>query len=539
MKFRYDKESEELVVSSATRIEYHQLNIWLTRKVKNWKYMPAVKAGIWDGNQTYFKNGRVNLGLWKECVRGCQEIGASFILENKEDFPIDREVTLEKVTDFCKDFFKHHKVKTKDSEIQFMPYEHQIETAYKILKNRYCMAEVATSGGKSLIISIVMFYILKNIKPDAKFLLIVPSISLVTQFYDNILEYNFGETVLKKSEELKVRPQDVEVSKDWSPCEVKVEEIMSDKPRKYSGGGEDPNIFIGTYQSLEKWPKNFFKQFYAVACDEAHGSKSNTVLSILKRTFKHAQIRFGVSGTFPLDDSCEILTIQSVLGPKITEITATQLKNKGIITPMQIKSLILNHNEPELSQKLDYVRKKGAGADVFRYEKSFIQNSQKRIELIKKLVGKCDKNTLLLFHTIEYGQKLFKELSESFPDKNFFYIDGEVSGKKREEIKKEMEKNDSVKILIASFGTLSTGVSIKNLHYLIMADSFKSEQIIIQSIGRLLRLVEGKEKAMIFDLVDVFVSDSPKNILYRQYLEREKFYKKRNYPFTVKKINLT
>jgi superfamily II DNA or RNA helicase len=102
-----------------------------------------------------------------------------------------------------------------------------------------------------------------------------------------------------------------------------------------------------------------------------------------------------------------------------------------------------------------------------------------------------------------------------------------------------MEKNDSVKILIASFGTLSTGVSIKNLHYLIMADSFKSEQIIIQSIGRLLRLVEGKEKALIFDLVDVFVSDSPKNILYRQYLEREKFYKKRNYPFTVKKINLT
>ena len=72
-----------------------------------------------------------------------------------------------------------------------------------------------------------------------------------------------------------------------------------------------------------------------------------------------------------------------------------------------------------------------------------------------------------------------------------------------------------------------------------MADSFKSEQIIIQSIGRLLRLVEGKEKALIFDLVDVFVSDSPKNILYRQYLEREKFYKKRNYPFTVKKINLT
>jgi superfamily II DNA or RNA helicase len=73
-----------------------------------------------------------------------------------------------------------------------MPYDYQIETAYKILKNRYCMAEVATSGGKSLVISIVMFYTLKNINPDAKFLIIVPSITLVTQFYKNIMEYNYG-----------------------------------------------------------------------------------------------------------------------------------------------------------------------------------------------------------------------------------------------------------------------------------------------------------------------------------------------------------
>ena len=101
-----------------------------------------------------------------------------------------------------------------------------------------------------------------------------------------------------------------------------------------------------------------------------------------------------------------------------------------------------------------------------------------------------------------------------------------------------MELNDGkVRILIASFGTLSTGVSIKNLHYLIMADSFKSEQIIIQSIGRLLRLFNGKDKAVIFDLVDVF-SDKMDNILYKHYLERKKFYNKRKYPYKEIKINL-
>jgi superfamily II DNA or RNA helicase len=88
--------------------------------------------------------------------------------------------------------------------IPFVPYSHQIESAYKILKNRYCMAEVATSGGKSLIISIVMFYTLKHIDKDAKFLIIVPSITLVTQFYDNIIEYNFGLNKLIEMRDNKV-----------------------------------------------------------------------------------------------------------------------------------------------------------------------------------------------------------------------------------------------------------------------------------------------------------------------------------------------
>jgi hypothetical protein len=167
---------------------------------------------------------------------------------------------------FCKDFFKYHKVKNKSGElVPFIPYDHQIESAYKVLKNRYCMAEVATSGGKSLIISIVIFYTLKHIDPTAKFLLIVPSITLVTQFYDNILEYNFGANNLA---EMKDKKTDKLNGEDYQPCELRIEEVMSDRPRKFSGT-ENPNIYIGTYQSLEKWPKTFFQQFHTVACDEA------------------------------------------------------------------------------------------------------------------------------------------------------------------------------------------------------------------------------------------------------------------------------
>jgi len=545
MHFRYEPKEEKLIVSQSTRTEYHQLSIWLERFVKGHRFLPAVKMGVWSGKKSYFDNGKVNLGLWKECYKACKEIGVTFNLENKEDFPLNRQVTLESVKDFCDDFFKNHKILDKKTNtwIPFKPYDYQIETAYKILKNRYCMAEVATSGGKSLVISIIMFYTLKHINPEAKFLIIVPSITLVTQFYENIMEYNYGVNFIDEyNKSIDFREPNLEIIKekysDYEPCNLRLEEIMSDKPRKFSGV-TPPNVYVGCYQSLEKWDKEFFEQFHTIACDEAHGAKAQTLTTILKRTFGYAYNRFGVSGTFPDDDSLEILTIQSVLGPNVTKIEAKTLVESGTITPMEIKAVILNHDMKDINEKLSMIKKTGAGSDVFRLEKELIQQSDKRLEFIKKIVSKCQSNTLVLFHTIEYGKKIFNELKSTVTDKDFYYIDGEVANKEREFIKKEMEKTDErVKVLCASFGTLSTGVSINAIFNVVFADSFKSEQIIIQSIGRALRKHDSKKVATIFDIVDVFDANSMNNILYRHFKEREKFYLKRNYPYTVHKITI-
>ena len=87
-------------------------------------------------------------------------------------------------------------------------------------------------------------------------------------------------------------------------------------------------------------------------------------------------------------------------------------------------------------------------------------------------------------------------------------------------------------------GTLSTGVSINAIFNVIFADSFKSEQIIIQSIGRALRKHDKKKIATIFDLVDIFDPNEMNNILYKHYVERKKFYNKRKYPYKEIKINL-
>ena len=100
------------------------------------------------------------------------------------------------------------------------------------------------------------------------------------------------------------------------------------------------------------------------------------------------------------------------------------------------------------------------------------------------------------------------------------------------------ETSGKVRVLIASYGTLSTGVSIKALFNIIFTDSYNSEQIIIQSIGRGLRLHAEKAKVIIFDLVDVFQLEKPTNILWRHFKEREKFYQKRKYPYKILKVNL-
>lgn len=242
------------------------------------------------------------------------------------------------------------------------------------------------------------------------------------------------------------------ISKIKIDDEIRVEEVMSDRPRKFSGT-ENPNVYIGTYQSLEKWPKTFFEQFHTIATDEAHGAKAKTITSILESTFNKAYSRFGVSGTFPTDETCEILTIQSVLGPKITEVSADELRKKGIITPMDIKAVIMNHNDLEFGERLKQIRKAGDGKSAFEFEKAYAHQSEKRLEFIKKIVAKCSNNTLLLFHTIDNGQKIYQKLKDELPDKEFFYIDGEISGKKREEIKKLMEITKvDVEYTILNFG---------------------------------------------------------------------------------------
>jgi len=503
MKFKLSPDNSKLILTESTQGEYNQLKLYLTRKVHNYRFMKRYRLGVWSGDISYFGNppGYIEFGLWGEVYKCCKEYGYKFIIENQEQFPRNKDITREQIQEFVEDFYKDHKTTSGSS---FIPYEHQVDAIFQILKHQFGIVEIATAGGKSLVFGTLLFYYLKYINSDAKFLLIVPSISLVTQFYNDLNDYNYGFN-----------------SDNKTPMDIRIDEVMSDKPRKYREEEKKPNIYIGTYQSLEKYPKEWFTKFNVVTVDEAQSAKAQSLITILTKTFGSALIRFGMSGTYPSDSSVEILTIQSLLGPKLINISAKKLIDKGLISDLKIKAILLHHDNRSFAEGVFKIRKTD-GQRSWILEREFIHNSSKRKIFVKNLVDKFKQNSLLLFHTITYGTEIYNYIKDNSIGKDVYYIDGSTSGEKREYIKKQMEDTSgNPKILIASYGTLSTGVSIKSITNIVFLDSFSSYRIVVQSIGRGLRLHKEKNKLMVFDLVDIFHADF-KTILWRQYDKRRK-----------------
>ena len=520
MKFKLNPDNTKLILTESTRGEYNQLKLYLTRKVHNYRFMKRFKLGVWSGDISYMGSpeGNILFGLWQEIYKCCKEYGYPFIIENKDQFPLNKDITKEKVQEFVDDFYKDHK--TSEGK-DFSPYEHQVDAIFQLLKYQYGIVEIATAGGKSLVFGTLVFYYLKNVNPDAKFLLIVPSISLVTQFYNELNDYNRGFN-----------------NENKSSVEIRIDEVMSDKPRKYREDEKKPNIYIGTYQSLEKYSKDWLSQFEVVTCDEAQSAKAQSLINILTKTFGSAKIRFGMSGTYPSDSSVEILTIQSLLGPKLINISAKKLIDKGLISDLKIKAILLHHDNRKFAEGVYKIRKQD-GAKAYSLEREYINKSSKRKTFIKNLVDKFKSNSLVLFHTIEYGTELFNYIQNNCVGKDVFYIDGSTSIEKREYIKKKMEDTSgNTKILCASFGVFSTGVNVKAISNIVFAQGFKSDRVVRQSIGRGLRLHSEKNKLIVFDLVDIFHSDY-KTILWKQYESRKtEVYKKQGFPLDEIKVKL-
>ena len=171
--------------------------------------------------------------------------------------------------------------------------------------------------------------------------------------------------------------------------------------------------------------------------------------------------------------------------------------------------------------------------------------------LCDKILPQCDKNTLILAHHTEYINHFAEIIKQRFSGRHVEVITGSIKSKERDRIKNLLKENDDC-ILIASYGVMSTGITLNNLCYGVLFESFKSNVVNMQSLGRGLGLSDIKDKYRVFDVIDCFDikipvesdktdKDGNKKISYRQLtnkiylqgLEKIKIYKRNNYEYNI------
>ena len=490
------EDNQFLRIDEATELELDQIRISLTKRIDSWRFNPLVKRGVWDGYVSYIKDDKwIPAGLWKYVMEICKEYKFELNINGIKRL-IDPNISANTFEEWAMDLFKGSKI---------TPRDYQVETAYNILKFRKCLAELATSAGKTLISFLTVAYMLEKQKAE-KILFIVPNVSLVVQAHEDFHDYNYMNRI-----------------------PLRIQQIFAGKKIK-----SNKNIIIGTYQSLIKKPTEYFSEFDAVIVDETHKAKGQSIKTILQKCV-NAKYKFGLSGTIPKDGTLDKLTLMSQTGPVISEVKAAFLQKEGHIAKCAVKIIQMDYATDAQKQAFqELAQNKYENKDVFQLEQNFIINNESRLNFISNVISRVPRNSLVLFHRIEHGKKLYEKLRQE-SDKRVYYVDGGTDSEIREEYKKKMEAGDEV-VIVASFGTFSTGISIKKIHNIFFTESFKSEVIIRQSIGRGLRQHKSKDKVLIVDFVDDIRGGEWDNYLFKHGKVRQSIYKQEQFDFTVKKV---
>lgn len=490
------EDNQFLRIDEVTELELEQITISLTKRIDSWRFNPLVKRGVWDGYVSYIKDDKwIPAGLWKYVMNVCKEYKYELKINGIKRL-IDPDIGAEVFESWALDLF---------NGAEITPRDYQIDAAYNILKFRKCLAELATSAGKTLISFLTVAYMLEKKKAE-KILFIVPNVSLVVQAHEDFHDYNFRNRI-----------------------DLRIQQIFAGQKIK-----DNKNIVIGTYQSLIKKDAAYFAQFDAVIVDETHKAKSASIKTILQKC-TNAKYRFGLSGTLPKDGSLDKLTLMSQTGPVITEIKAAFLQREGHIAKCAVKVIEMDYaTDKQKTALMELAQNKYENKDVFSLEQNFVISNAARLDFISSVIGRIPRNSLVLFHRIEHGQRLYEKLRQD-SNKRVYYVDGGTSTDIREEYKKKMEAGDEV-VIVASYGTFSTGISIKKIHNIFFTESFKSEVIIRQSIGRGLRQHESKDKVLIIDFVDNIRTIEWDNYLYKHGKARQLIYKQEKFEYSIKKV---
>jgi len=446
-----------------------ELSDQLTFLVPGAKFMPAVRNKYWDGKIRLLNT-----------MTGLTYVGlVHFIREfcYQRNYQLSLDDNLVIATDDTPP--KLPKSLTKE------PRDYQLAALKKAVDATRGIFLSPTASGKSLIIYLISCFYKK------KTLIIVPTVSLVMQMKKDFEDYA-GKAL------------DIY-------CITAGVDKVSDSP-----------IVISTWQSIYKMPKNWFKQFDVVIGDEVHIFKATSLKSIMEK-LEDCKYRFGFTGT--LDGSLtNRVTLEGLFGPVQQVTTTSELMEQNHVATLKIKAIILQYNQDIRKQAKDF---------TYQDEIDFLVRYEPRNKFIRNLALNLNGNTLVLFQYVEkHGKLLYDMMRDKDEKRKILFIHGGVDAEDRESVRAIVEKENDA-IIIASYGTFSTGINIRNLHNVVFSSPTKSRVRTLQSIGRGLRISETKDAVTVYDIADDLKYKTRMNFTLQHFAERLNIYNSENFEYKI------
>ena len=201
------------------------------------------------------------------------------------------------------------------------------------------------------------------------------------------------------------------------------------------------------------------------------------------------------------------------------------MQEKGYLSKLDIRCIVLKHPPQKF--------------ETYEDEIQYLVNHEQRNNFITNLALDLHGNTLILYSRVEaHGEPIYKMINNrKTTDRKTFFVHGGVDASEREDVRSITEK-ESDAIIVASYGTFSTGINIKNLHNVIFASPSKSRVRNLQSIGRVLRKGDNKKEATLFDIGDDTTYKSRKNYTLNHLIERIKIYNEEKFNYDIITVKL-
>ena len=454
-----------------------ELSEFFKFKVPGAQFIPSVRKRFWDGYIRLFslQTNQIYLGLFPYIKSFCED--RKYEIEGYE--PDTDIFTIERYEEIVQD-------------IPLELRDYQKEAIAHAIHNQKCILVSPTASGKSLIIYSLIRY--NFLKKNKKALVIVPTTSLVEQMSKDFKDYGFKGNIAK----------------------IYGGEKSSDAP-----------IVVTTWQSMMRMPKGFGNQFGMVVGDEAHLFQAKSLTKIME-SLTEVKYKFGTTGTLQ-DTQTHKLQLEGLFGPAYFVTTSKDLMDKGTLANLDIKCLVLSYSDEE---------RKLVSKMTYQDEMDWIVRNEKRNHFIKNLVYDLKGNTLVLFQFVEkHGKPLYDLIYNHLVHRKTFFVFGGTDALDREKVREIVEQEKNA-VIVASFGTFSTGINIKRLHNIVFASPSKSRIRNLQSIGRGLRIGEDKENVVLYDISDDLSWKKNTNYTLNHFSERINTYSKENFNYEIHSVRL-